>query len=210
MGRLDTSGRRTRAPRGQGDKLRDEILRATEKLLVETGDEAAVSMRAIADAVGITPPAIYMHFADKDELIFAVCNARWAEFNEALDRAGDLSDDPVESLRQRGRAYIKFGMENPEHYRLLMMTKTDDPHEDIADLQKQGAVAFQHLIGAVSRCIDSGAFREMDPYVTSIVVWAAVHGFTSLLVTAPNFPWPDLEETIDALLDSHLKGFAAG
>ncbi|MEA2460110.1 MAG: hypothetical protein QOH90_287 [Actinomycetota bacterium] len=206
----DTVERRGRARRGHGDELRDEILRAAETLLVESGDERAVSMRAIAAAVGCTPPSLYLHFADKDELILAICNARWAEFNEMLDRGGDISDDPVESLRERGRAYIKFGMENPEHYRLLMMTKTDDPLEDIADLQKQGAVAFQHLIGAVSRCIESGAFRSMDPYMAAIVVWAALHGFTSLFVTAPNFPWPDLDETIEALLDSHLKGFAAG
>jgi AcrR family transcriptional regulator len=211
---MQASGRaaetkRSRAPKGQGDKLRNDILRATEQLLVETGDESAVSMRAIAEAVGCTPPAIYMHFADKEELIFEVCNARWAEFNEALDRAGDRSDDPLESLRNRGRAYIRFGMENPEHYRLLMMTKTDDPHEDIEDLTKQGAVAFQHLVGAVVRCIDSGAFGPIDPFMAAIVVWSAVHGITSLLVTAPNFPWPDLEQTIETVLDSQLGGLAA-
>lgn len=201
--------RRTRSPKGQGEKLRAEILRATEELLVATGDDSAVSMRAIADRVGVTPPSIYMHFADKDELIFEVCNARWAEFNEAIDRAGELSDDPVESLRLRGRAYIEFGLENPEHYRLLMMTKSEEGHGDIEDLTKQGAIAFQHLVGAVTRCIESGAFREMDPFMASIALWAGCHGLTSLFVTSPNFPWPEREATIDALLESQLLGFLA-
>jgi AcrR family transcriptional regulator len=201
--------RRTRAPKGQGERLRDEILEAAERLLVETGDDSAVSMRAIAQEVGVTPPAIYLHFADKDELIFEVCNARWAEFNEAIDRAGELSDDPVESLRLRGRAYIEFGLANPEHYRLLMMTKSDEAHGDIEDLTKQGAIAFQHLVGAVASCIESGAFREMDPFMASISLWAGCHGLTSLFVTSPNFPWPDRDATIDALLESQLLGFLA-
>jgi AcrR family transcriptional regulator len=204
----NTTPKRSRAPKGQGDKLRNDILRATERLLVETGDEAEVSMRAIAEAVGCTPPSIYLHFADKEELIFEVCNARWAEFNELLDTAGEMSDDPLESLRHRGLAYIRFGVENPEHYRLLMMTKTDEGHADIEDLTKQGAVAFQHLVGAVARCVEAGVFRDIDPYLGAIVMWAGVHGITSLLVTSPNFPWPDRDVTINALLDAQVLGLA--
>jgi AcrR family transcriptional regulator len=206
---VTTEGRRSRAKRGEGDKLRAEILAATERLLVETGDESEVSMRAIAKAVGCTPPAIYLHFADKEELIFEVCNARWAAFNQAVDTAAELSEDPVESLRHRGRAYIRFGVENPEHYRLLMMTKTEDPHADLEDLQREGALAFQHLVGAVARCVEVGAFREIDPYLGAIVVWSAVHGLTSLLVTAPNFPWPDLDATIEELLEVQLLGLSS-
>jgi AcrR family transcriptional regulator len=50
--------RRHRARRGEGDRLREEILAAAERLLLETGDESAVSIRAVADAVGVTPPSI--------------------------------------------------------------------------------------------------------------------------------------------------------
>src|SRR5205807_237758 len=46
---------RRRARRGEGPRLREELLAATERLLAETGDEEAVSIRAIADAVGVTP-----------------------------------------------------------------------------------------------------------------------------------------------------------
>src|SRR5581483_12470957 len=70
---------RKRAARGQGQLLREEIIAAAERLLIERGSEDAVSIRAIADAVGVTPPSIYMHFADKDELFMAVCEARFDE-----------------------------------------------------------------------------------------------------------------------------------
>ncbi len=73
--------RRRRAPRGSGDQLRDEILDATTDLLLETGDAKAVSIRSVAQRVGVTPPSIYLHFADKDALLDAVC----ARYFEKLD-----------------------------------------------------------------------------------------------------------------------------
>ena len=60
---------RTRSRRGEGDRLRDEILAAVGALLDETKDEAAVSIRAIAERVGVSPPSIYRHFEDKEALL---------------------------------------------------------------------------------------------------------------------------------------------
>src|ERR687888_1032271 len=99
--------RRRRAPRGQGERLRAEILEAAERLLVQTGDQEAVSIRAVADAVGVTPPSIYLHFADKNELVFAVCERAFARFDAVQEEAAAQSDDPLESLMLRGRAYIR-------------------------------------------------------------------------------------------------------
>ena len=106
-------GRRTRAPRGEGDRLRDEILAATEKLLLKTGDESAVSIRAIADAVGVTPPSIYLHFADKDELIYSVCQLQFRKLDEVVSETTAGVDDPLEQLRRRGQAYVRFGVGPP-------------------------------------------------------------------------------------------------
>ena len=75
-GRHVVSPARVRARRGEGDKLREEILVAVSDLLDETNDESAVSIRAIADRVGVTPPSIYRHFEDKEAML-ARC-ARWS------------------------------------------------------------------------------------------------------------------------------------
>ena len=69
----DVPVRRSRSRRGQGEQLRDEILAAAERILIETNDQTALSIRAIAAAVGVTPPSIYLHFADRNDLVFAVC-----------------------------------------------------------------------------------------------------------------------------------------
>ncbi len=75
----------TRVPTaGEGELLRDEILDAAEALLVRHGSMDAVPLRSVATAVGVSAPSIYLHFADKDDLFFAVCDRRFAHFDEVL------------------------------------------------------------------------------------------------------------------------------
>src|SRR2546430_11150526 len=85
--------RRGRARRGEGELLRGEILDAADELLRATGSEAAVSIDAVAKAVGCTPPAIYLHFADKRSLIREVCERHFGVFRETLNAAAAAFDD---------------------------------------------------------------------------------------------------------------------
>src|SRR4029450_1591391 len=84
--------RRRRAPRGSGEQLRDEILDATTELLLETGHAKAVSIRSVAQRVGVTPPSIYLHFADKDALLDAVCARYFEKLDEEMQRVA--ADQP--------------------------------------------------------------------------------------------------------------------
>ncbi|HWL38101.1 MAG TPA: TetR/AcrR family transcriptional regulator [Frankiaceae bacterium] len=202
---------RTRAPRGQGARLHGEILAAAGRLLAERGDENAVSIRMIADAVGVTPPSIYLHFPDKDALIDAVCEERFREFDEALESASAGVSDPLEALRARGRAYVRFALDNPEHYRVIFMTKHDrdmtleeltSPGEDA----RAGARAFAHLVGAVERAAAAGAIVSPAPVLTAIHLWSGFHGLVSLLISEPGFPWPPVDALVESLLDAQERG----
>ena len=210
---MATTVRKARSRRGEGEKLRDEILDATETLLVEVGDENAVSIRAVAEAVGKTAPAIYMHFSDKDELIQAVCMRRFEEFDRALEDAGAKSDDPLESLRLRGEAYVRFGLDHPEHYKVLMMTARQQTIEITEEAP--GMSAFQHLVQAVQRCIDANVFSgEHDAVRIALTLWSAVHGITALLITMPKFEVlaggrDGVEEVIQLVLDVQMEGLLA-
>jgi len=182
--------RRHRAKRGEGGQLRDEIVAATERLLASTGDEDAVSIRVIADAVGVTPAAIYLHFADKDALIFEVCAARFTELAEAMNAAAAAVDDPLEVLVAMGRAYVQFGIDYPEQYRILFMrrnaTRKLEP-EEMRDTD-----AFGQVVTAVERAVQVGALGgEDDPIDTALGLWSVAHGVASLMIGMPSFAWPD-------------------
>lgn len=203
--------RRQRARRGEGDRLREEILAAAGRLLAERGDESAVSIRMIADAVGVTPPSIYLHFPDKDALIEAVCEERFKAFDDALQDAAAGVADHREAMRARGRAYIRFALDNPEHYRVIFMTKHERPMTLAELLEPQGAAsagarAFVHLVESVERAAAAGAIVSANPVVTAIHCWSGLHGLASLLISEPGFPWPPVDELVEALLDEQERG----
>jgi AcrR family transcriptional regulator len=201
---VTTAARRPRSRKGEGERLRDEILQATERLLIRTGDQGAVSVRAIAEAVGVTPPSIYLHFADKNELIFAVCAQHFGALDEAIESAAADATDPLEELRRRGLAYVRFGLDHPEQYRILFMSKPSAMPETWTPAVMLENAAFNHHLEAVQR-----AFPGVDDaYMVAIGLWAAVHGVVSLMISQPEFPWPDIEVLVDHMLATQVYGIA--
>jgi AcrR family transcriptional regulator len=195
---------RPRSRRGEGDRLRKEILDTTAQLLATTGDEEAVSIRAVASAVGVTPPSIYLHFADKDELIRAACEETFQLCDRFVEGRVAGIDDPAAQLAERGRAYIDFGIRHPEHYRVLFMGKAQ-VYEDDALLQASG---FVHLLDNVTRCMEAGAIARQDPVVVATGLWTLVHGITSLAVSVPGYPVVGLDALVDHMLDAYARGLA--
>lgn len=200
---MSVASPRRRSRRGEGERLREEILAAASRLLVERGSEDAVSIRAIAEAIGVTPPSIYLHFADKEELFVAICDERFQQLDRLSEEAAAAATGPLDEIRRRGEAYIRFGLDNPEQYRILFV-----------DLQPEGVTAervekwacLQHMVDAVQRAMEAGDLVPGDAFVVTLQLWAAVHGLTSLLISKPDFPWPE----VDALVQGTLGMCAAG
>jgi AcrR family transcriptional regulator len=204
-----TTLRRSRARRGEGERLRAEILEAAERLLVETGDQSALSIRAIADAVGVTPPSIYLHFADRNDLIFAVCEEQFSHLDAAMEAAAAGIDDPWERVARRGRAYIDFGLSNAEQYRIIMTSRPDGTPERFVDERLRQTSAFGHVVEDVQAAIDAGLLRYNNAVLVATGLWMVVHGITSLLIAKPDFPWPPVDELVDHILGVYATGLGA-
>ncbi len=184
---------RRRAPRGQGAELRGEVLQAAMDLLAETDDEDAVSLRAVAARVGVSVPSIYLHFADKQALLDAVCARVFDALHVVMRSASDGAPHAFEALRAQGNAYVHFALANPEHYRIVLMQRRTD------DLTVASG-AFGHLVDSVQACLDDGVLVG-EPVDLGLRLWAAAHGVASLLIATPSFPWPsDLEAFIDSTI----------
>src|ERR687894_3266921 len=95
-------GRRRRHARGEGTLLQGEILDAAVTVIGRTGDAEAMSIRALANEVGVTAPSIYRHFTDKAAILRAVLARSFRQFEEHLEAAAAGSCNPVTKLR-RGR-----------------------------------------------------------------------------------------------------------
>jgi AcrR family transcriptional regulator len=190
-------GRRRRAPRGSGDQLRDEILDATTEVLLETGHAKAASIRSVAQRVGVTPPSIYLHFADKDALLDAVCARYFEKLDEQMQRVTVGQTSALDVLRAQGLAYVRFALRTPELYRIATMGE-GRAGSDI-DVALAGS-AFVHMRAAVQALMDQGIYARDDPTRVALELWTAAHGVAALLIAKPYLPWGDVEAFADRVL----------
>ncbi len=194
------AARRPRSPRGRGAVLRDELVRAATALLDRAGDPDAVTIRGVAAEVGVAPTAIYLHFADRDELMVTVVEERFAEFHRTIEEA-DPGGDPLDALVARGEAYVRFALAHPGHYRALFggVGLTGERPDLVARCQAAGAPAFQALIDSVQRGLDAGRLNGTDPYPIAIAIWSTVHGYADLFRTCRPM-MPDVRTVLSALV----------
>jgi AcrR family transcriptional regulator len=189
--------RRRRAPRGSGEQLRDEILDATTELLLKTGHAKEVSIRSVAQRVGVTPPSIYLHFADKDALLDAVCARYLEKLDEEMQQVAAEQSSAIEVLRAQGLAYVRFAMKTPELYRIATMGE-GRPDSDV-DMTLNTS-AFAHLRSAVADLMAEGTYPQGDSTAYALELWTAAHGVAALLISRPYLPWGDAEEFADRVL----------
>ena len=195
--------RRARAPRGSGERLRDEILDATTELLLETGHARSVSIRSVAQRVGVTPPSIYLHFADKDALMDAVCARYFEKLDPEMQRLASEATCGVEALRAQGLAYVRFAVQTPELYRIATMGEWRSGSSVDTTLNHS---AFRHIRATVHRLMDEGTYRPGDPTTVALELWSAVHGVVAMLIAKPHLPFGDAEAFADRVLSSVFCG----
>lgn len=196
---------RTRNPRGQGERLRTSLLDAARELLLELGDQEKLSVRAVTARAGVTPNALYLHFADKDELLSTVLEAAYGELRAFLQEAARSSSDPAGRLRSFARAYLEFAAQRPGIYRVLFMTKLREgvpmPERDSATAgQDEGVDTFSDLLALVTACDPGGA----DQFTRSAELWAGLHGYVALKQVMPAFPWPSDVDYVERLIELHV------
>jgi AcrR family transcriptional regulator len=196
-------------------ETRDKILDAARELFVTEGYEG-VSMRQVAEKIEYSPTAIYVHFADKNDLFMELCREDFARLAEVFQNVATLSD-PVERLKQIGRTYIRFGMQYPNHYKLMFMTP-HPPHDmEDEDCEKKGNPeldAYAFLKATVQQVIDGGYLRAglVDAELVSQTMWAGVHGVISLNIAKCNDAWVEwrpIEARAELMLEATLRGILA-
>jgi AcrR family transcriptional regulator len=194
---------RERNRRGEGGKLRAEILAAATEILEQTGSEESVTLRAVARRAGISAPSIYAHFVDRDAIVDAIVDDAFTEFFIALQEATVPVTDPVARLRAGCAAYLAFARERPNRYRLLFQRRnlldTDLDARPMAKIRTDG---FDLLVNSLRDCVEAGASTSDDLLADATAMWVAMHGFATLRAELTIFPWlPD-----DAMLDRIDQG----
>ena len=182
----------------QRAEVRRLILDATEALLVADGYEA-FSMRRLADRCGYTAPTIYHHFGDKGGLLDALLEERFRQMVERIQQVPETGD-PLETLRRQLRAFVRFGIENPTHYRLLTVPRPDETSSPPESAEESRAIIEVTL----SRLARDGRLR-VDAIEEGVqCIWVMLHGLISLQISRPDYAWT--ESHVDVSLEILLRG----
>ncbi|MFF1920637.1 TetR/AcrR family transcriptional regulator [Streptomyces sp. NPDC058221] len=205
---------RARNRRGEGGRLREDIIAAAVELLDEAGDERAITLRSVARRVGIAAPSIYPHFPDQPAIMLAVVQREFSELRDSLlsmlEQAGT---DPRERLYAVCNAYLDFARTHPERYRTmfggLWVPDLGDSSLTASDLAELGADTMRILVTELAGCAAAGQSASTDPSSDAVALWLGLHGLAHQRAVTRAFSWPqDIADRVITAL-AHLKGPAA-
>lgn len=190
--------------------LRSGLLSAAAALLEDKGI-AALSLREVAKAAGVSHAAPYRHFRDKAALIEALAAEAFEHLAAGCERARQsYPDDPARQLVEAGLSYLLFSVERPAVVQLMFggVLSLDDCGDE---LRAVAVRAWESLVTLVRDGQAAGIYRDADTHDLTLVAWSTVYGL-SLMINSGLMPRPvkthaeqrELGETVAGLLLSGM------
>jgi AcrR family transcriptional regulator len=198
--------RSARKARGDGHSRRAEILEAAERIFVAEGYERA-TIRRIAEEVGVSSTALYLHFEDKSQILFEICE-RALRF--LLETNAEIASRPLDAqvrVRLMVEAYVRWGLAHPNAYQLVYLPPRPLSAvawpDDTVDLSTQ---CYQSFAGVVREIQVQGRLRSPSAGTAAQAIWMTAHGVTSLLTSRPDMGWAEADDLIRVTFDALLGG----
>ncbi len=194
-----------RKAKGDGHLRRAEILKAAETIFVRDGYQGA-TIRKIADEVGVSSTALYMHFRDKDEILIEIAeNAVGALLASNTEIASEPLD-AVTRVRKMLTAYMRFGLANPNTYQLVYLSPEEEPgpkHERLTEISARCYEAFRSTVAEIE---SEGRLPIGKSDLAAHILWSACHGLVALRICRTRMVWEDNEVLLSSMLDSVFDG----
>lgn len=209
--------RKTRPPEVV-DQIKDNIIEESMKLIISSGF-SNMSIRKLADRVGMSSTNIYYYYSNKDEIYLNIQIKGFRLLKERFEKIPP-SKDPVKTLEEMIRAYLAFGFENPDYYQIMLNSNTpryleykqkNTTIEPVANQAKQMAVkSIAAPLKTISRiALNKGTIPEKDIHFRAYQIWITLHGVVTLnnrniLAEIDEIP---SEEIIDRMCEDLLLPF---
>ncbi|MCO5063370.1 MAG: TetR/AcrR family transcriptional regulator [Rhizobiaceae bacterium] len=196
----------TRRERHKAD-TRAELLAMAHQLIREEGYEG-LTIRKLAERVGYAPMSVYSYFADKDEILLAVAEDAFAMLARRV--AARQTDNPLESIRIGLNEYAAFALENPNEYVTVFMTPKTHLHEkDTFDRLKKNNPCLNLLLSQIAAAVSRGQMKG-DVFAIATMLWSAIHGAVSLMITFPKFPFGEPTGFAGRMIDVAMAAVTEG
>jgi AcrR family transcriptional regulator len=160
--------------------LRRAVIDTAIAIIADRGIDR-LTMREIANEIGVSRMAPYRHFENKAELLAVLAQEGFEAMYAATQLAAQTSAQPIERLHAIGVAYIFYAIERPVHYYVMFDASLSD--RTIYPPLYQAAVKnFDCLVEILIQCQQQGAIRAGDPQQIAQITWSLVHGLSLLSI----------------------------
>jgi AcrR family transcriptional regulator len=150
--------------------LRAACVRAGVELL-EEGGQTALSLRAVARRVGVSPAAPYRHYADREALVSALAAVGYRELAARLAAAHPSPSTPEEMISV-AIAYVQFALERPALFRIMFGEPCDRDNDERVTATAAVSLYLREIVGR--------SFPQADAEALATAIWALVHGLAFL------------------------------
>jgi len=148
--------------------------------ILETKGLAALSLRAVSRAVGVSQTAPYRHFPDRRALVAAVAAEGFRRLQTAMQEA--MASGPGRlGFKDVARAYVGFGRANPALYRVMFGPEVANTDE-LPELAETSGSALGFVQAGLEQLQAAGLVRAGDAAVMATVAWASLHGLVSIVL----------------------------
>ena len=203
-----TTRRSSRKAKGDGHLRRAEILEAAERIFVAEGYDGA-TIRRIADEVGVSSTALYMHFPDKSAILHEICERT---IEVLLERNRDIASKPIDAVvrvKMMLEAYMRWGIAHPNAYQLVYSVPRAAIEALAGETDDLAGQCYDIFAGVVREIAAAGRLRDGTDDSAAQALWMACHGVVALLASRPNFGWADRDELIRVTLSGLIGGLVA-
>lgn len=156
----------------------ERILKAARKILDKEG-AAAVSMRRVADAIGVTAMAIYRHYPNREALLHRLADDTFTEV-AARWTASAKSTDIEKRLIQLQDGYLDYALEHPHAFDYAYSVRRDDARRFPEDFRARRSPTLNLVADTLAEGMRAGLFREDDVWDVAMSLWGHTHGLLCL------------------------------
>ena len=163
--------------------LKQTLLSAATEMIHESGIEQ-LSLRKLAESVGVSRTAAYHHFANKYDLLCAIATLGFTRWREQTDR---LSADKALSTEEKYRAfvhqYLTFATENPHTYDLMFGRAIWKDQNSTEELRAVAYPCFDYQVTMTKQWQNDGILPTNENALRlAQVIWGTLHGIARLII----------------------------
>jgi AcrR family transcriptional regulator len=170
------------AARPRETDLRTAVLDAARQQLVREGYRD-LSMRDVAGAVGCSVSSIYLYFAGKDELVHTLMDEGFERWYRRQRELIDAAGTPAARLEAVCRAYVEFGLANPEFYEIMYMFHSDRMARYPKELFRRARRNLELMGELIVAYAPEAVPTPDDARIRATALWATLHGIVSTIIS---------------------------